>query len=245
MTPEELRGALADLGFDIVSPLPADVYDACVPAAWRAEAYHPGSRSVAVVAHSGRHFWRAFKRSPEASLATDPVDTYARRALEGWARSLRPEARIALYTDRLEGQYLPLGSLAEQAGLGAPSRLGLLLHPTLGPWWSLRAAAFLPHAFERPGPRLSSPCVGCDAPCAARCHGRAVGESSVDLDRCLATRLTLPACHDRCDARLACVVGREHVFEPEQLVHHSRLQWTEELRAQARRGSATTPRERD
>jgi len=233
VTPERLRAALHAAGFDVVSCLPRALYDGLVSEPWRTARVEPGCRSIWLIGHSGHHFWSIFQRSPEARLASDPVDSYTRRSLLELMRALAAPAELVLYLDQRDGAYLPLLSLAKAAGLGAPSRLGLLLHPRLGPWWALRAALFLSLEADSVTPELTSPCVTCPAPCQTACHGSAISPVGIELDRCLATRASNPACFERCDSRLACVIGREHTFEPDQLRHHSRIAWTDGLRSRA------------
>ena len=234
MSLEALRADLEGAGLDVTGPLPASLYDASVTRGWYARRVRASCRSILLVGHSGRAFWQKLQAAPEASHP-DPVDTYTRRVVREAAEAHDPGAPFASYLEQREGQYLPLLTLAERAGLGAPSRLGLLLHPRLGPWWALRGALFLEaECASTPEPQ-ESPCTDCHAPCASSCHGRAVGADGLDREACLGTRLVHSACHQRCDARLACVVGREHAYEPEQLAHHARIEWTPELRALALR----------
>jgi len=230
-----LRSALREAGFDVCASLGVERYDAHVAGDWASQRILPSCRSIVLVGHSGHHFWSVFERSPEAHAKADPVDTYTRRALEEIAHGLEPDARVCLVLDQRGGAYLPLRTLAEHAGMGAPSRLGILLHPVYGPWWALRATLYLAESLPDRSTALTSPCVDCAAPCESTCHGRAVRAEGLDLDACLATRWADSRCHQRCDARLACVVGRSHVYGPAQLAHHARIAWTDELRARARR----------
>jgi hypothetical protein len=209
-------------GLDLAAPLDRDSYDASVAPAWRCERVCPGSRSVWIVGSAGRAFWSHLARAPEAEDPEHPVDRYTLRVLEQAARRLDPPATIAPYWEQREGEFLPLVPLAELAGLGRRGRIGLLIHPVYGPWVSLRAALFLDADAPRPGPLAKSSCEGCPAPCQEVCHGDAVAPGGLDLARCALAKREHPACRVGCDARLACVVGREHAFSAEQIVHHSR-----------------------
>jgi epoxyqueuosine reductase QueG len=220
-----LRASLAEAGFNLVGTLPVEEYDARVPEVWRSARVAPGARGVVVVGNAGRTLWPRFRRSPEARLRKNPLDRYTRRVLHEVASALDPPAGVALYTDRRDERYLPLVALAERAGFGRPGRVGVLLHPTYGPWVSIRgllyARAELP--FREPDP--FDPCTGCPAPCASACRGGVIGEAGVDFRGCFRTKLTNRGCRAACDARSACVIGREHAFSTEQIAHHSRIRW--------------------
>jgi len=216
-----VREALADAGLDLTGDLTVADYDGAVPEPWRAESVLPGCRGVRVVGNAGPGLWERFRASPESRLRRDPLDAYVTRVLRECVRT-----PFADYGTRRAGVYAPLVDLAARAGLGAPSRLGLLVHPVYGPWISLRALVFLD---EEPQPADTTdfdPCTHCPAPCVDACRGSAIGPGSFDGLRCLRTKLVDGACRSACDARHACVIGREHAFVAEAIAHHSRLHWT-------------------
>jgi epoxyqueuosine reductase QueG len=112
-----------------------------------------------------------------------------------------------------EGAYPDLVAAARGAGLGWPSRLGLLLHPERGPWWSLRAALLTDAPLAVGAPLASPPpCAACEAPCTRVCPGAAPGPGGFDVGRCGAVRARDPRCAERCDARRACPVGAAHRY---------------------------------
>jgi epoxyqueuosine reductase QueG len=152
------------------------------------------------------------------------VDSHTREALEGavaWLHAAGQRAAAAYAHEQRAGAVADFVALGAAAGLGAPSRLGLLVHPIYGPWISLRALLFtgLPLRTTAPRPGFD-PCRGCPAPCAAACHGGALPPAGFDVRRCAATRLAQPACARRCDARRACVLGREHAYAEAAEAHH-------------------------
>jgi epoxyqueuosine reductase len=113
--------------------------------------------------------------------------------------------------------------LARAAGLGVPSRLGVLIHPVFGPWIAFRAAVLVPEVVSAPRPADQfDPCPGCAQPaCMAACPGRAVGPGGWDVGACAATRADADdPCAGGCHARLACVVGPEHRYPEAALEHH-------------------------
>ncbi len=222
MSLARISAELEACGLDLAAAIDRDAYDACVAPAWRCARVRPDSRSVLIVGNAGRAFWSHLARAPEAQDPEHPVDRYTRRVLAQAVQRWEPAAAIAHYWDQREGEFLPLVGLAERAGLGRRGRIGILIHPRYGPWVSLRAALFLAEEVARAGALPPAPCEGCPAPCQLACHGTAVGPSGLDLGRCAAAKRSEPACRAGCDARLACVIGREHAFSSEQIVHHSR-----------------------
>lgn len=210
-------------GLGVWGCLGAARYDALVPPAWRCAALLPEARSALVVANGGRALWAAFQASPEASRRRDPLDRYTRRVVGAAAEALAPGSLPLFYFERRGRAYADFVALGQAAGLGAPSRLGLLLHPRFGPWLAIRAIIMTPRELPETRPLESfDPCEGCPAPCADACHGDAVAPGGFDAAACGRARRRLPACELRCDARRACVVGPEHAYSPGAEAHHAR-----------------------
>ena len=220
----ETEAALDAAGLSLRGALSAARYDALVPPAWRTAALLPEARTVLVLGSGGRALWSALRAAPELGAASDPVDTYTARVVGTLARALAGVGHPSrgLYpSEQRGGAFADFVSLAREAGLGAPSRLGLLLHPTYGPWLSIRAVLLT--AVECPtGAPLSGfePCVGCAAPCADACPGSAIGPQGISARVCYDTQLKEPACALRCNARHACVIGQEHAYAAEAEAHH-------------------------
>ena len=225
MSLDALRASLAAAGLNLTGTLPGEEYDRLVPTPWRAEHIYSRCRGVLIVGNGGRGLWPLFEASPEARLRRNPLDRYTRRVMQEAARRATPPAHVALYTDKREDGYLPLVALAQRAGFGSPGRVGVLLHPTYGPWISIRGAIFLGEELPFSETAAFDPCTGCPAPCATACHGQVVGPDGVDPRGCFRTKILKRACRAACDARSACVVGPEHAFSPEQISHHSRIRW--------------------
>jgi hypothetical protein len=212
----------------VCAALPAERYDAAVPGAWRCEVLLRGARSAVVVASGGRSLWDAFSASPEFGAAPDPLDAYTHRVVGEATRTLAragAASRALFAFEARAGVHADFVGLAAEAGLGAPSRLGLLVHPVYGPWLSLRAVVLTEAAWPpapRQAPRGFDPCNGCPAPCMAVCPGSAVTGSGFDVAACGERRARDPACATSCAARRACVLGPEHAYAPDALAHHMR-----------------------
>ena len=224
---QRFASLLDSAGLHLRAALDAAIWDAAVPPAWRSEALLPGARAAVLVASGGRALWRAFERAAEFGVGPDPLDTYTRRVVEAAADSLceagHPSCSLLAF-ERRGGVWADFVALGRLAGLGAPSRLGLLLHPVYGPWLSLRAAILTELPWQPLARPLEGfdPCNGCPAPCATACPGGAVLPSGFDVARCGATRARLSGCAASCEARRACVVGREHAYTGPALAHHMR-----------------------
>jgi hypothetical protein len=219
------RLGLDAAGLGLLGAMAASRYDGLVPAAWRSLALLPGARSALVVASGGRALFAAYRASPEAALAADPLDAYTRRVVEAAADRLGGRSRALFAFERRGGAYADFVALGQAAGLGAPGRLGLLLHPEFGPWVSIRAVLLTDRTLAATGPIPGfAPCTGCPAPCVSACRGGAVasGSGRFDVAACRGTRAVEPACRLRCDARHACVIGADHAYDAEAEAHHMR-----------------------
>lgn len=181
-----------------------------IAAAEGLDAVLPGARSVVVFASGGRRLWGHLD-----AAVPDPVDAVVHGVLD----TLEPDAsrRWVPCTDAAD-VHLDFQGLAIRAGLGQRGRIGLVLHPTYGPWLGLRAACLTTEALD-PSPAAPSPCAGCSAPCVAACPARAV-DRTADWARCGAWQATATTCVDGCLARIACPVGAEHAYSGEQHRYH-------------------------
>jgi hypothetical protein len=220
----EIEATLDAAGFNLRGAISAARYDAVVPPAWRTGVLLPEARAALVVGSGGRALWNALRTAPERAAANDPVDTYTARVLDALAEELAGAGHPSRGLYPLEqrgGVYADFVSLAREAGLGASSRLGMLLHPIYGPWLSIRAVLLTAHEFP-PGAPLAGfdPCSDCAAPCAEACPGGAVWPEGISARLCYETQRTEPACALRCNARHACVVGQEHAYDAQAEAHH-------------------------
>jgi hypothetical protein len=212
---------LAAAGLNLRGCLAAARYDALVPAAWSSQALLPAAKTALVLAAGGRGFFAAFAASPEADRGDDPLDAFTFRVVSAAAEAV--DGRAVFAFEQRGGLFADFVELARAAGLGAGSRLGLLLHPVYGPWMSIRAIV-LTRLDLPPSPALVDfePCPSCAAPCARACPGGAPRAEGFDVPACIATRRITPGCGNRCEARRACVVGPEHRYAEGAEAHHMR-----------------------
>ncbi len=220
---EEARAALEGVGVDLCGTARGD--------AW--QDLWPGCRSVVVFGSTGSTLWeRALampvdEPHPVDAVVRSVIDTFPHHPSRRWVRCAS-DAEI----------HPDFRTLGQQAGLGWPSRLGLLIHPTYGPWLGLRAACFTTEALNVDGPLVGpGPCEGCAAPCATACPASALAPDW-KANRCLPHRRDTSDCDAGCDARSACVIGRSHAYDPAQHRYHHHPPSRPSLRAAARAPSA-------
>lgn len=234
--------SLAVAGLNVVGGLSRDHYDRLVPEAWSGAALLPSAESALILGSGGMAFFRSAMRI--RSSGPHPLDEFC-------------EAQVALAADVLEargwrttrhfywerkgggpasaGEFADFVTLAREAGLGATSRLGLLLHRHYGPWFAIRGLLlserpFSPTRIESLSAASSEgPCPRCDAPCQSACPGRAIGRDQFSGKDCLSARETLPACRESCAARIACPVGSDYRYDPDVLAYHMRAPFRGEI----------------
>jgi len=232
---EPLLGALAaeltPFGLNLIGVAAAREYDALVPEAYRLGSSAPGS--AIVFGSGGGAFWRAYRahldRHPELATSPDPLDEFTAAIMEQRAlplarrHGLAAELRLPF---RSTVPPLSFVHLAEAAGLGCRSILGVLVHPEFGPWMALRGALLVDAELTAPRPAAGfDPCPGCvERPCIGACPGRAIRfPAGWDVPRCIDHRVTNPMeCMDRCHARVECIYGRRHRYPDDALAYHQR-----------------------
>jgi hypothetical protein len=150
--------ALADAGFDI-----AHAFDAAAAATAPGLGALAGDARLGLLIGNTRALWPRFTAAlADAALAADPdpLDRYTERAIG----AAFPTARVLYGHRRDAGAYLPLQHLAALTGLGALAANHLVIHPTYGPWFALRAVVLLDGEPPSRAP-IEQPCQ-CTASCA-------------------------------------------------------------------------------
>lgn len=219
---ETVRERLARTGLDLVGVASSADYDASVSERHRLAVIAPGMQSAIVIGNGGRAFWDAFQRD-RRRWTLHPLDAFTRAVVTEALSPLPAGARLVFPFD-WPGTPLSFVHLAECAGLGRRSLLGVLVHPEYGPWMALRAAVLLPDVVP-PTPLPSfDPCPTCvERPCIAACPAGAVGPAGWDVPGCMAHRLRpVDDCAGGCHARIDCVLGRAHRYPPEAMAFHQR-----------------------
>ncbi len=215
-------------GLNLVGIAPVSEYDALVPAAWRLGTQR--ATSVIVMGHGGGGFWAAYQHHigahPEHGERADPLDDFTEALMQTEVlprlRAIGIDGRVR-FPFRTDEPRVSFVHLAEAAELGRRSLLGVLIHPEFGPWIAFRGAIMVDEVLTAPRPAAGfDPCASCEArPCVAMCPAAAVDGDGWNVRRCIDHRVQrTDDCQSQCDARVACVYGRAHVYPPDALRHH-------------------------
>ena len=226
-----LGRALAPFGFDLVGVTTPAAYDALVPPSHRLGSTRL-ARSIVVIGNGGGAFWSAYRRhcaaEPAYAARAHPLDAFTTTVMETHALPAIAHlgaAPVVRFPFDVAAPALSFVHLAEAAGLGCRSLLGVLVHPEYGPWMALRAALLVDADLEATRPAAGfDPCPTCvDRPCITACPADAITPAEGwNVPRCVDFRTTAETnpCETRCHARVACVYGRHHRYPDDALAYH-------------------------
>jgi hypothetical protein len=177
--------------------------------------------TVIVVGNIRGAMWPRFRR--EESAGPDPLDRWTRGVLGPIASGFGAD-----YLHPSDEPFQPFQRWAQRADDVHSSPIGLLIHPTYGLWHAYRGAFLFAEAVGGLPPVGSavSPCITCvDQPCLSTCPVDAFTPGGYDSVGC-ATHVRSddePACGELgCAARLACPIGQEFRYDPDQMRFHMR-----------------------
>ena len=173
---------------------------------------------LVMLGQGGPVLWNTMQA--EGFESGDRFDDYSRKSVSEYAEALDNPALEIIYPSDI---LLPLGRMAELAGWGRSSPLGLTINDEFGLWFAHRMVFLIDAPLDLVRRSTSHPCRTCqDTPCVTACPVEAVSvEHGFDVDACSAFRiLEHSPCADRCLARLACPIGTEHTYGREQMSHH-------------------------
>jgi epoxyqueuosine reductase QueG len=233
---DALRLRLAASGLNHVGVADVVAYDAVATEALRSAVLAPYAQAIVVVASGGGALWDHLidEISAEPARLTEtlhPLDGCVRRGIASVEDLLDGVRHRWFFAVAETDVHLDFRTLAVAAGLGAPSRLGLVLDARYGPWMGLRAACFIDAALPA-SPTAPDRCAGCDAPCIEACPGGAFPEGQWDVHACSAFHRESDRCAQSCAARVACPVGEAHRYsELERRYHYDRAGGRRALRS--------------
>lgn len=178
--------------------------------------------TLCLIGHGGRKLWTQLNHP--LKVDQHPIDQYTMKAVAQFSsQTLKDDNVIILYPS---DQFVaPLQRMGRALQLTHQSLLGIDIHQQYGLWFAYRCAlltkADIPEVLPSP---FRSPCEDCQAkPCQTACPASAVGQTGQEfkLSSCIDyRRAKTSSCVDRCLSRLACPVGQEHRYTPEQLRYH-------------------------
>ena len=216
---------MAHVGLNHWGVVSAGRYDASARAGVRTSDLFVDARSILVFASGGRALWDAFildlSENPHHLVEEQhPLDAFVMRAVAEASRSLEGMSHRWFYATTEAEIHLDFRTLAVTAGIGVPSRLGLVIDETYGPWMGLRAACMLPVSLPETKARIDL-CSSCASPCISACPGSALEGGQWSVDACASFHRESSRCATHCDARAACPVGDEHRYSKSQIRYHS------------------------
>ena len=210
------------VGLNVVGATSIAAYDVRVAPPQRLAPHASEARTAIVVGNGGGAFWAAFRAAhARDGSSADPLDRFTRDVV-ATATADVAGARTVFPFDATP-TLVDFQTLAELAGLGRRSLVGVLVHPEYGPWLALRAAILVREDVRAARPADGfDPCPGCvERPCITACPAGAVGADGWDVPRCVAHRLAdATRCAGGCHARLDCVYGRAHRYPADALAFH-------------------------
>ena len=225
-------------------------YNATAKAGIRTGDLFPEAKSILVLASGGRALWDAFvadlAENPEhLTEEQHPLDAYVRRCIDDASSVLVDMPHRWFFASAEAEVHLDFRTLAVRAGLGAPSRLGLVIDGVYGPWMGLRAACMLSVTLPVSEPAVDH-CGPCSAPCVSACPGSALEGGRWSVDVCASFHRTSTVCDTRCDARSACPLGHEHRYSEVQARYHynravGRVELAQALRIEDKKYSGIGP----
>ena len=179
-----------------------------------------GSATLVMAGNAGPAMWRAFAAAgPHES--NDPMNAWSaqiltRIAADTGARALFP----------FNGPpFLPFMRWAHKAEGLRPSPIHILMHPQFGLWHAYRGALVYDRALDLDLPQaFAHPCETCaDKPCLSACPVDAFDGTRRDLAVCvdhIGSAAGAECMSGGCRARVACPVGADYRYEPDQMRFH-------------------------
>ena len=125
-----------------------------------------------------------------------------------------------------EQSWIDLQALGTLAGWHNDSPFQVGINREWGTWFAYRAVVLMKSDIEVVKIKAtSSPCVDCvDKPCLSACPANLQNNSEIKLVDCIKYRTKSKShCKNKCLARLACPVRREHQYDSEQIDYHYSL----------------------
>jgi hypothetical protein len=179
------------------------------------------THTVIVIGNVGGAIWPHFRAAQQ--VVDDPLDTWTRAVLGPIAESFG-----AAFVHPSDEPFQPFQRWAQRAEGIAQSPIGISIHPKHGLWHAYRGAFLFGFPVDGlPAPMTDPPpCLTCsDQPCLSACPVDAFTIGNYDADTCRAhvRSRTEPVCIDAgCAARLACPVGTDNRYGPDQMHFHMR-----------------------
>jgi hypothetical protein len=186
------------------------------------EAQSLNAKSLVLIGHAGSSIWPHFTKwlQKQNKVLSNPLDKWSEEVIRPAANKFGGRAIFPS-----QKPFHPFQQWAMRAEGLKPSPLGILIHPVYGLWHAYRGAiVFDDEILIQEAQEKNHPCDTCiGKPCLSACPVGAFAAEGYDVAGCR-THLAAEAGNDcmsgGCKARLACPVGRDYVYEPDQMQFH-------------------------
>ena len=187
----------------------------------------PECQSAVVFGNGGTTLWDRFiddlRVNPEhLSHSQHPFDDFVHRCIQTVDPTPPPSRRWIRCAAEPEA-FVDFRPLAQSAGLGFSSTMGLLIHPEYGLWTGLRAVLLTTEKLINvKAVEGQSPCQNCiEKPCITACPAGAVQPTGWKVQICAQFHQDSTQCHGQCHSRLSCPIGSSHRHGPLLHLYHN------------------------
>ena len=221
---EQMIVALEGAGLNHWGVVGGRRYDEISAPTLKRHVLQPGAKSIIVFASGGTRLWdnfvSAIQHDPSRLQEEQhPLDAYVRHQVELASEHLGGVPHRWFFAAADAEIHLDFRTLAVAAGIGSPSKLGLVIDRRFGPWMGMRAACMLPWTLPESAV-ADDLCEPCTAPCVSACPGDAFPGQTWDVGRCATFHQVSDRCAMSCDSRRACPVGQEQQYSELQMRYH-------------------------
>ncbi|WP_444995160.1 hypothetical protein [Aliikangiella sp. IMCC44359] len=172
-----------------------------------------------IIGHGGNRMWQAFGESEKEPL--NPIDNFSLNHVTAYLdKQSGVESYQAIYPG---GQFFGLQQLGKILGWHHDSPFRVGINSQWGSWFAYRVVMLTKSKYQPTAvQRTESPCLQCNQrPCVNACPANALSENDFALSDCLSYRESAnSSCRDKCLARMACPVGKQHQYSIEQINYH-------------------------
>lgn len=180
-----------------------------------------GPATVVMVGNAGPAMWRAFAASQPDAFSHNAMNDWSAAVIAGIAAETGGRALFPFTGP----PFLPFMRWAQRAESLRQSPIHILMHPEFGLWHAYRGALVYEGALAADPPAVRAhPCDTCaDKPCLSTCPVDAFDDAWRDLGACydyIDSAAGANCMSGGCRARLACPVGTEYRYEPDQMQFH-------------------------
>jgi len=215
---------LASTGLNHWGAVTPERYDKVAKPGLKTADLFADTQSILVFASGGRALWDAFiadlSRNPRhLDGEQHPLDAFVMRSVEAASMTLSGASHRWFFAAAEADVHLDFRTLAVMAGLGVPSRLGLVIDKEFGPWMGLRAACMLQIPIEETAAQEDL-CAACASPCIPACPASALEGGQWSFETCASFHRSSDTCSTQCVARSSCPVGEGYRYSEAQTRYH-------------------------